>query len=360
MRDSTDAESGSRAIAFEARATRRWPAAASLPSAFTTSRSRSSGAETPSLPPIAAPPRLRTFRRVDSRRRARRPDLRGHRPIPAMRHEVPIGCPIRSSTSSATARGTPSRPRSRSTASRRSPAARRRMRRGVRVRRADRAGPAARGGRPRGRRQCVQGARGREGRRAADVPDRVRRAALAVRNPGHERPRDLRRPATGEERGGTRWDPARAARGRGRDGRALAICCGAAEPNGSGLVVDGEPLTAERIKDAIDAAFMAHGVVADDFIVSHGAQGAVGHDMGSGPIAAGRDGRDRPLAEGHRDGCYADMTRTYVVGEPPEEIVRVPHARQGGARPRRSRRSARGSPARSVFRLVCELFHEAG
>ena len=44
--------------------------------------------------------------------------------------------------------------------------------------------------------------------------------------------------------------------------------------------------------------------------------------MGSGQISRGRAGRDRPLAARHRDACYADMTRTYVVGEPAEDIVR--------------------------------------
>src|SRR3954452_5541372 len=44
----------------------------------------------------------------------------------------------------------------------------------------------------------------------------------------------------------------------------------AAKPNGSGLVVAGEPLTAERVKQALQAAFLPHGVVAEDFIVAPG------------------------------------------------------------------------------------------
>src|SRR5262249_9731014 len=60
-----------------------------------------------------------------------------------------------------------------------------------------------------------------------------------------------------------------------------------AEPNGAGLVVDGEPLTSEGIKAAILEAFTQRGTVADEFIVAHGPQSAVGHDMGSGQIAAG-------------------------------------------------------------------------
>ncbi|TML35134.1 MAG: hypothetical protein E6G24_02600, partial [Actinobacteria bacterium] len=59
----------------------------------------------------------------------------------------------------------------------------------------------------------------------------------------------------------------------------------AAEPQNGGLVVDGEPLTCERLKLAVEQVFTEHGVFADEFIVSHGAQTAIGHDMGSGPIA---------------------------------------------------------------------------
>ena len=59
----------------------------------------------------------------------------------------------------------------------------------------------------------------------------------------------------------------------------------AAERKNGSLVLDGEPLTCERIKFAVEQAFTANGAFADEFIVSHGAQTAVGHDMGSGPIA---------------------------------------------------------------------------
>src|SRR5262249_27391523 len=40
------------------------------------------------------------------------------------------------------------------------------------------------------------------------------------------------------------------------------------------LVLDGEPLTTERIKLEVERVFSAHGVVGDKFIVSHGAQTA--------------------------------------------------------------------------------------
>jgi Xaa-Pro aminopeptidase len=95
----------------------------------------------------------------------------------------------------------------------------------------------------------------------------------------------------------------------------------AAERQNGDLVVDGEPLTCERLKLAVEQAFSEHGVFADEFIVSHGPQTAIGHDMGSGPIAP-----DEPIVfdlfpRDRESGCYCDMTRTFVVGEPSEELV---------------------------------------
>jgi Xaa-Pro aminopeptidase len=95
----------------------------------------------------------------------------------------------------------------------------------------------------------------------------------------------------------------------------------AAERQNGSLVVDREPLTCERLKLAVEQAFSEHGVFADEFIVSHGPQTAIGHDMGSGPIAP-----DEPIVfdlfpRDRESGCYCDMTRTFVVGEPSDELV---------------------------------------
>jgi len=129
--------------------------------------------------------------------------------------------------------------------------------------------------------------------------------------------------------------------------------------NGAGLEVDGRPLTSERIKAAIAAVFTGRGMVADDFIVSHGPQSAVGHDMGSGQIAAGEPIVIDLWPRDVETACYADMTRTYVVGEPPEEIVRY-HSLCKEALDRSIAAIRAGVPGERVFTLVCEFFHEAG
>jgi Xaa-Pro aminopeptidase len=95
---------------------------------------------------------------------------------------------------------------------------------------------------------------------------------------------------------------------------------GAEASNGT-LMLDGEPLTCERIKMRVEQVFSEHGVAAEESIVSHGAQTAIGHDMGSGSIAPGEPVVLDLFPRDRETGCYADMTRTFVVGDPPEELV---------------------------------------
>jgi Xaa-Pro aminopeptidase len=131
------------------------------------------------------------------------------------------------------------------------------------------------------------------------------------------------------------------------------------EPSNGAVMLDGEQLTCERIKLEIQRVFGEHGLASDEFIVSHGAQSAVGHDMGSGPIAAGESividlwPRDRESA------CYADMTRTFVVGEISDELR--DYQRLVYEALQRSFDAVRaGIEGRKVFEQVCEIFHEAG
>jgi Xaa-Pro aminopeptidase len=94
-----------------------------------------------------------------------------------------------------------------------------------------------------------------------------------------------------------------------------------AEAGNGTLAVGGEPLTCERIKTRVEQVFSEHGVAAEESIVSHGAQTAIGHDMGSGPIAPGEPVVLDLFPRDRETGCYADMTRTFVVGTPPDELV---------------------------------------
>ena len=133
----------------------------------------------------------------------------------------------------------------------------------------------------------------------------------------------------------------------------------AAERQNGALVVDGEPLTCERVKLVVEQVFSEHGVFADEFIVSHGAQTAVGHDMGSGPIAL-----DEPICldlfpRDRESGCYADMTRTFVVGTPSDEL-REYHTLCREALERSVAAIKPGMPGKDINRVACDVFEEHG
>ncbi len=132
----------------------------------------------------------------------------------------------------------------------------------------------------------------------------------------------------------------------------------AQQSNGS-LLVDDKPLTSERVKLAIQDAFTKHGCNSEEFIVSHGSQSAIGHDMGSGTI---RPGEPIVIDLWPKDGetaCYADMTRTFCVGEIPDEL-REYHRLVKESLDRSLEAVRAGVPGPELFEISCEPFHREG
>jgi Xaa-Pro aminopeptidase len=132
-----------------------------------------------------------------------------------------------------------------------------------------------------------------------------------------------------------------------------------AEADGGALVVDGQPLTSERVKQAIGDVFTEHDVSADEMIVSSGPQSAVGHELGSGPIAPSVPIVIDLWPKDRETGCHADMTRTYCVGEPPEELVEY-HRLVKRALDEAIAALRAGASGHELFRGTCELFQEHG
>jgi Xaa-Pro aminopeptidase len=132
-----------------------------------------------------------------------------------------------------------------------------------------------------------------------------------------------------------------------------------AERSNGGLSLDGTTLTCELLKEHVERAFARNGCTADEFIVSHGAQTAVGHDMGSGAIAPDDVVMLDLFPRDRETGCFADMTRTFVVGRPPEEIPRFHEVCKealelalGAIRP--------GLNGADLHRRVCDFFASHG
>jgi Xaa-Pro aminopeptidase len=132
-----------------------------------------------------------------------------------------------------------------------------------------------------------------------------------------------------------------------------------AERQNGSLVLEGEPLTCERLKLAVEQAFTANGAFADEFIVSHGAQTAVGHDMGSGPIAPGEPVCLDLFPRDRESGCFTDMTRVFVVGEPSDEM-REWHRLCLEALERSVAAVKPGVPGSDLHKISCEIFEEQG
>ena len=132
-----------------------------------------------------------------------------------------------------------------------------------------------------------------------------------------------------------------------------------AEPQNGNLVVDGETLTCERLKLVVEKVFTEHGVFADEFIVSHGAQTAVGHDMGSGPIAPNEPICFDLFPRDRESGCYADMTRTFVVGEPSDELQEF-HRLCKEALERSVAAVKPGIAGNELYKITCDVFEEHG
>jgi Xaa-Pro aminopeptidase len=132
-----------------------------------------------------------------------------------------------------------------------------------------------------------------------------------------------------------------------------------AEPANGQLVLDGETLTCELLKARIQTTLLAHGALAEEMIVSHGAQTAIGHDMGSGPVS-----RDDVLIldlfpVDLESACYADLTRTLVVGEVPAEI-REWHALCREALALAVAEVRAGVDGGDIHRLVSRFFADRG
>jgi Xaa-Pro aminopeptidase len=125
------------------------------------------------------------------------------------------------------------------------------------------------------------------------------------------------------------------------------------------LVLDGAPLTSERIKAEVDRVFTANGVIADEFIVAHGPQTAIGHEMGHGPILPGEPITFDLFPRDRETGVYTDMTRTYVVGDVSDEL-REFHTLCKEALERVVAAVKPGVNGRALFEIPCSLFAEHG
>jgi len=140
---------------------------------------------------------------------------------------------------------------------------------------------------------------------------------------------------------------------------AAALLAGAHARDGS-LDLDGEPLTAERIRSAMREACRQFGAaLGPEAIVASVWQGA-GHEPGSGPLPAALPIQIDLWPMDEASACWADMTRTFVVGgERGDEVRRQERlVREALERVREAVRP--GITGRELHDISCEVFEREG
>ena len=145
---------------------------------------------------------------------------------------------------------------------------------------------------------------------------------------------------------------------------AAAALLAAAEPGeGAILYLDGEVLTAERVRAALRAACAEAGAPCPPSVMVSSIRAGYGHEPGSGPLPAGLP-IQVDLWPRHEDtGCWADMTRTFVVGEPTPEHFEL--ISEQDALVRAALEDARaairpGVTGRRLYDATCDRFEAAG
>jgi Xaa-Pro aminopeptidase len=119
-------------------------------------------------------------------------------------------------------------------------------------------------------------------------------------------------------------------------------------------------VTCEELQGIALRTFTEHGLTAPDaLIVSHGPQTAVGHEAGHGRIEPGEPIVCDLFPQDTVSGCFADMTRTFCVGEPPEELVEY-HRLCRASLDRVYESIRAGVTGRELHAISCEPFEEAG
>jgi Xaa-Pro aminopeptidase len=141
--------------------------------------------------------------------------------------------------------------------------------------------------------------------------------------------------------------------------RAAAGLLRRASPEGDRLVVDGDVLTADAVRALIRAACQEHGAPAPtDLIVSSVWEGG-GHEPGSGPLPANLPIVIDLWPRDEESTCFADMSRTFVVGEVPEAVRELEVLVRTALE--RSREAVRpGITGEALHAIACDLFEEAG
>jgi Xaa-Pro aminopeptidase len=144
---------------------------------------------------------------------------------------------------------------------------------------------------------------------------------------------------------------------------AAAALLARARPAGDHLELDGRTLLAEDVRAAVRTACAAQGAPCPpDVIVASVWQGN-GHEPGSGPLPAGLPIHVDVWPQDENSACWADMARTFVVGEPAADHAALLDEREPLVRQALEQALAAVRPGvtgRELFAATCDFFEAAG
>ena len=86
------------------------------------------------------------------------------------------------------------------------------------------------------------------------------------------------------------------------------------------LRLEGEILTSELIRIAMQAELLDAGAYSEEILIQCGDAALSGHELGSGPIIPNQSVVIDVFPIDRRTGCWSDMTRTFVAGTPSDEL----------------------------------------
>jgi Xaa-Pro aminopeptidase len=186
------------------------------------------------------------------------------------------------------------------------------------------------------------------------VADRLRAEGIVL-TPDYDAFADRRRAKSAAELAGIR----RAQKAAEAGMAAAAAVLRQAVPEGDKLVIDGEPVTAEQVRDALRAACAAHGAPAPPDVIIAGVWQGFGHEPGSGALPANLPIQIDLWPRDEASGCWADMTRTFVVGEV-DEATRRQEALVAEAFFKVRDAVRPGITGRELHAMTCDVFEAAG
>jgi len=135
-------------------------------------------------------------------------------------------------------------------------------------------------------------------------------------------------------------------------------------PDGNLRRQDGSPLLAEEVREELRLMCAEHGATCPaDMIVASIHNGGGGHEPGSGPLPAGLPIQVDIFPRHEASACWADMTRTFVVGEPTAEHAELIAEQERLVRAAldQAREAVRpGVTGRELHEATCDLFEAAG